>query len=81
MEGLSALLLLMQLTGAISGTGAFVGSPGTSTPAITQTDCATDFADLLPSDNRFDDRLIADWGDRDKACDFWPQSDERPDVF
>lgn len=51
-----------------------------ATPAITDTDCATDFADVLPTDNRFDDRPIADWGDLDDGCDPFPQN-ERPSVF
>jgi hypothetical protein len=44
-------------------------------PAIPDTLCATDFADVFPADSIFDDRLLADWGDKDDACDPWPQND------
>jgi hypothetical protein len=43
--------------------------------AISDTDCATDFADVFPADSIFDDRLLADWGDKDDGCDPWPQND------
>jgi hypothetical protein len=80
MEGLYILLLLMAplapqviSAGTVSaGTIAISTEPAA---AITVTDCETDFADVLPADNRFDDRPIEDWGDKDDGCDPWPQNE------
>lgn len=56
-------------------TNATITAPETPAAAINDTACATDFSDLIPTDNRFDDRLIADWGDLDDGCDFYPQNE------
>jgi hypothetical protein len=56
-------------------TSGTIGPQTEPAAAIPDTLCADDFADVFPADSIFDDRLLADWGDKDDACDPWPQND------
>jgi hypothetical protein len=64
-----------QVISAGTITSGTIGPQTEPAAAITDTNCATDFADVFPADSIFDDRLLADWGDKDDACDPWPQND------
>lgn len=63
------------LSGVTLGGSGLSSNASSPAAAINDTNCSADFPGLIPTDNRFDDRVIADWGDLDNGCDFYPQNE------
>lgn len=47
------------------------------TPAINETDCTADFADVLVLADRFDEQPIANWGAGGNGCNPWPGNERQ----